>query len=99
MVAANDFGKNVIMEDKLSECKNRTYLYGLATGSITFAGCYFLQSYLAKRWRNSNKAYVLGTTTLAAGLATYLVVKDKLKECESSARLQRVDALAQFKTK
>ena len=51
-----------MVEDKLGECKGRAAGYGLATGSITFAGVYFAQDFGTRRMLrvNSLKRYSKG---------------------------------------
>jgi len=78
--------------DKLLECQSRAYLGGLSTGSIVFAGLYFVQRFATK-----NLPFILGTSVVFAGASTYLVVKEKLKECDRSCNISRTDALAKFK--
>jgi len=84
-------------EDKLLECQSRAYLGGLSTFAITFAGLYFVQSFASKNWRSRSLPLIVGSSALFAGVSTYLVVKDKLIECEKSCNVSRVDGIAKFK--
>jgi len=85
------------MDDKLIECQGRSTLYGLSTGAITFAACYFVQKRATKDWKSRNLPFMIGTSLLLSGMSTYLVVKERLKECERTFNITRVDALAKYK--
>ena len=84
-------------EDKLGECKGRAAGYGLATGSITFAGVYFAQDYGTRRMLNRNKKLFIINSALFAGLAAKIAVDARIKECDRRHEVSRFDALAKFR--
>jgi len=84
-------------DDKLIECQGRAYLGGLSTSAIVFASLYFVQSFATRKWRNISQLHILGTSVAFAGTCSYLVVKEKLIECERSCNISRTDGLAKFK--
>ena len=87
-------------DDKLVECKGRAGLYGLAVGSITFAGVYFAQDLGLRRMLNRNKNYkklFVINAALFAIPAAYISVDARLKECDRRHEVSRFDALAKFK--
>ena len=80
------------LEAGLRECKNRCYLYGLSTGSITFAGLYFMQNTVMKRMKLKSQPFILATTAIWSGLAAHFIIKDKTTECEQNWKQSRFNA-------
>lgn len=77
---------------KESECKGRAGLYGLATGTIVFAGVYFCQTIFIKKRLNN-----VILSSLFASASAYLTIKHHIHSCERSSHSSRLDGLSQFK--
>ena len=84
-------------DDRLEECKGRAGLYGLATGSITFAGFHFAQEFATRRMRNRNKRLFFASSLFFASAAAYIAIDARLKECARRHEISRFDGLAKFK--
>lgn len=87
------------MDDKMAECKSRAALYGLSTGSLVFSVFFLMQRFAMKDYRKKPNFLpkTIGTSLVFAGACTYLVVQEKLIECDRKFDVTRTDGLAKFK--
>lgn len=70
---------------QISECENRAYLFGLAIGSLSAAGTYFLQRAVFVRFRGLSQP-TIALTSIAMGLGTlYFQIKQEMVECRKMA--------------
>lgn len=90
MVAQTEKDKDMAdIEKKRVECVSRAYLSGLATFPIVFGGLFITQRTFAKKLLSP--LILLSSSAIFAGTGTYMLVSNKLIECQKSA-LQEADA-------
>ncbi len=81
------------LDSQKAECYGRTYMYGLATGTVSFAAVYFLQKHFSRSWKNRKMSLIVATSAFFACFNGYLVASAKLKECDRTFDIMRKDAL------
>jgi len=85
------------MDDKLIECQSRSALLGLSSGALVFCSLFFVQKRATKDLKSRSLPLIIGTSFILAGMSTYLVVKERMKDCEKMCNITRTDALAKYR--